>query len=280
MTLPRPLLLGLALFLCASAAASAHPTDDPVPGGVAVVPLGAAEQAPAAWYGEQRVLVQSRDGEWVALVGLPLEVKPGAHRLRVTGADGTSARVEFSVTEREYATQHLTIKNRRMVNPNAEDLERIRREQVEIRTALATWDEAASAQLGFVKPVDGRYSSPFGLRRFFNGEPRRPHSGLDIAAPEGAPIRAPAAGRVLVVGDYFFNGKTVFLDHGQGLVSMFSHMSEIAVVPGEQVAQGQLLGAVGMTGRVTGPHLHWGVSLNNARVNPRLFIVDEVAEAE
>ncbi|VAW79063.1 Peptidase, M23/M37 family, partial [hydrothermal vent metagenome] len=126
--------------------------------------------------------------------------------------------------------------------------------------------------LRFVLPVHGPVSSPFGLRRYFNEQPRKPHSGLDLAAAEGTPIRAPAAGHISGTGDYFFNGNTVFIDHGQGLVTMYCHMSRIDVKPGQQVAAGETIGAVGQTGRVTGPHLHWGVSLNDARINPMLFL--------
>ena len=123
------------------------------------------------------------------------------------------------------------------------------------------------------RPVNGgRLSSPFGLRRFFNGQERNPHSGLDFAVPSGTPIKAPAAGVVVLVGDYFFNGKTVFLDHGQGFVSMFCHMSAIDVKVGDEVPRGGGGGQGGATGAATGPHLHWNVSLNDARVDPAIFI--------
>jgi len=265
-------------FTAAGAAEPLLPAADPVPGGIVLVSLGDAAARPEARYRGNRVMVQRRGAEWVAVVGVPLGAKPGEHRLQIRSPGNQQKALAFRVEPKEYAAQHLTIKNRRKVNPNAEDMKRIRGETKEIRAALAAWSEADPSPGGFLKPVDGPYSSPFGLRRFLNEQPRNPHSGVDIAAPEGAPIRAPAAGTVIGVGDYFFNGQTVFVDHGQGLVSMFCHLSRTDVRPGQQLARGEVLGAVGMTGRVTGPHLHWGVSLNDARVNPKLFMATELAE--
>jgi murein DD-endopeptidase MepM/ murein hydrolase activator NlpD len=126
--------------------------------------------------------------------------------------------------------------------------------------------------LQFRLPVHGRISSIFGLRRYFNEQPRLPHSGIDIAAPIGTPVVAPLDGTVMETGDYFFNGKTVFINHGQGLISMLNHLSRITVKRGVYVRQGQKLGEVGMSGRVTGPHLHWTISLNNSRIDPALFV--------
>jgi murein DD-endopeptidase MepM/ murein hydrolase activator NlpD len=124
----------------------------------------------------------------------------------------------------------------------------------------------------FIMPIKGKISSPFGLKRFFNGQSRDPHSGLDIAAPEGKVVVAPADGIVSQTGDYFFNGQTVMIDHGQGIISMMCHLSKIDVVKGQTIKQGDAIGKVGHTGRATGPHLHWGISINNARVNPLLVL--------
>jgi len=199
----------------------------------------------------------------VALRGMSVTVSDGA---------GNTREFSFTVHAKEYAAQHITLKNKRMVEPTAEDLARINREQEIIRNAFATWTDEPVSTLTFRAPARGRISSVFGLRRFFNDEPRQPHSGIDIAAPLGAPVVAPFAGTVIEIGEYFFNGKTVFIDHGQGLVSMFNHLSRILVTRGTRVRQGQKIGEVGKTGRVTGPHLHWTVSLNDSRVDPTLFL--------
>jgi len=177
------------------------------------------------------------------------------------------------VLDKQYETQHLTIKNKRKVNPNPDDMKRIGKERKKINAALAHWDDnfyTNTLQLDL--PVQGRLSSPFGLRRFFNEQPRKPHSGIDIAAPKGTPIKAPASGKVILTGDFFFNGNSAFIDHGQGLITMYCHMDSIKVEEGQLVKQGEQLGTIGMTGRVTGPHLHWSISMNNARIDPNLIV--------
>ena len=249
-----------------------------VPGGVAVVPLARAEKPePEATWRDRPVLVTRRDRCWVALVGVPLDLAPGTETL-VVRTGGTTHRLQFRVRAKRYREQHITLKNRRQVNPNPEDLARIRRETVRIRRALASFTPARLPFPRFAWPVQGRISSPFGLRRFFNGQPRKPHSGIDIAAPEGTPVRAPFPGTVIDTGNYFFNGNSVFIDHGAGLVTMYCHLSRIDVEPGRRVEGGEVIGAVGHTGRATGPHLHWSVSLNDARVDPSWFLEGDGAQ--
>lgn len=266
----------LALFLSLLIGLPAHAEgflsrllDRPVPGGVAVVDLGDAAQRPAARYRDRPVLVLREDGRrWIAVVGLPLTVKAGREQLQLD--DGSTR--SFAVAARHYREQRITLKNQQQVTPNAANLARIERELAVQNDAYRQFSARQPSNLLFDRPVNGPLSSPFGLRRFFNGEERNPHSGLDFAVPAGTPVKAPAAGRVILVGDYFFNGKTVFVDHGQGLISMFCHLSQIGVKVGDELARGAVLGKVGATGRATGAHLHWNVSLNDARVDPAIFI--------
>lgn len=249
------------------------PQAEPVPGGVVILPLAtdSGDSAPQVSFNGVRVLVVREGNQWQMVVGIPLDTPPGEHSVRVQQGSRTQT-LPFQVRGKTYATQHLTLKDKRKVEPIAEDLMRIRSETAEIKAALAHWSEAAAVETTFSLPVDGRHSSPFGLRRYFNDQPRKPHSGLDIAAAQGTPVTAPAAGTVISTGDYFFNGNTVFIDHGQGLVTMYCHLSRIDVRPGQPLAQGEALGAIGMSGRATGPHLHWGVSLNRTMVDPTLFL--------
>jgi len=267
-------VLGVLALSLAQAALAALPESRPVPGGIAVVTLqSTAGTAPEVRFNAQRVLVVREEGAWHAVVGLPLTIEPGRHELSVTDASGGEPRtVALQVGSKDYDEQHLTVTNARMVDPTAKDLRRIQRESRILHRAFSVWTDMLFDELSFDLPVVGRFSAAFGLRRYFNDQPRNPHSGLDIAAPVGTPVVAPAAGVVLATGNFFFNGRTVILDHGEGLITMYNHLSRVRVKKGARVARGQRIGSVGNTGRVTGPHLHWTVSLNNARVDPALFL--------
>jgi murein DD-endopeptidase MepM/ murein hydrolase activator NlpD len=258
-----------AFLYSVSAHAQTLPLSDPVPGGIAVVALD-AEQAPrpVAHFETMRLMVIPSAGTWYAVVGLPLNLKPGTYAVHCDAAGD----FPFHVGAKSYPSQHVTLKNKRLVDPTPQDIKRIEHDLAALHHAFATWSEVADPPLQLDLPVAGRISGGFGVRRILNGEPKQPHSGLDIAAPAGTPVLAPAAGVVIETGNYFFNGNTVLIDHGQGLVTMYNHLSRIAVQPGMHVEQGQLIGNVGMTGRATGPHLHWSVSLNDARVNPELLL--------
>jgi murein DD-endopeptidase MepM/ murein hydrolase activator NlpD len=270
------LTLASSLLLAAGppAAAPADPTlprSSAVPGGVVVLDLpGDAATPPAATLDGNRVMLLRRPGGWRAIIGIPLAQEPGEVSLAIE-RDGVRETRPVVVVPKEYAAQYLKVPPRQ-VDLAPADAARVEIEQQRIRAALATFSETPPATLRMRPPIGGPRSSSFGLRRFFNKQPRNPHSGMDIAAPVGTPILAPADGRVVDTGDYFFNGQSVFVDHGQGLVTMYCHLSAIDVKPGQAVRTGERLGAVGATGRVTGPHLHWGVALNRAFVDPALFL--------
>lgn len=250
------------------------PQDARVPGGVAILRIAAEDAltapAPRVSFQGTRVLVVPKTDGWFALVGLPLALRPGAYEVEVSGAAGLERR--FTVADKAYPEQRLTIKDKRKVTPPPEDLERIERERQAVEEIKQRFRDEPGVDLDFRAPADAPLSSRFGLRRVFNGEPRNPHSGLDLAVAAGSQVFAAAAGVVAATGDYFFNGHTVFVDHGQGLITMYCHLGRIDVRPGEAVAKGQRLGLSGMSGRATGPHLHWSVILNRTAVDPELFL--------
>jgi len=279
--MPARLAAWLATALVGAASAGTLPAQHAVPGGVVLitvkVPAAATGGAslPKVYFGEAQVLVMPRDAvhkdQWLAVVGIPLSQTTGPAQLRIAGLAAADVLQNFTVHPAHYRTQRLTVAPSQ-VDLSSDDLKRVQGEHERIHAALATYSAALPATLRLHAPVAGARSSSFGLRRYFNGAARDPHSGMDIAAALGTPVHAAAAGRVIDTGDYFFNGNTVLIDHGSGLMTMYCHLSKIAVQPGQQVQVDQVIGAVGATGRVTGPHLHFGVALNRAFVDPALFL--------
>jgi murein DD-endopeptidase MepM/ murein hydrolase activator NlpD len=255
----------------ASALSKELPQENPVPGGVKIIRLDSA--GPAMPYVDAdgyRALVVQDGSSWVAVIGIPLSAPLGMRKVIVRQANGRQE-IEFPVHDKHYVSQYLKVAPGQ-VNLSAPDLARVNQEKIRIDHALSRWSDSAPESLRLAQPVPGPRSSSFGSRRIFNGESRNPHSGMDIAAPSGTPVRIPIAGTVVDTGEFFFNGNTVFVDHGRGLISMYCHLSAIDVAPGQHLAAGTRIGAVGMTGRATGPHLHWGLNLNRAWVDPELFL--------
>lgn len=242
-----------------------------VPGGVVEFALNINTEIPptVTYNGHQAVATRAADG-WHAILGIPLSAELGEHLFEVNGKS-----FHFEVHEKKYPTQHVKLNNERKVNPNAEDMRRITQEKQQITAALAqSWGNwVGEPAFPMQKPVNGKIGNGrFGARRVFNGQPRQPHTGLDLIVGQGTPILAPADGEVVDVGDYFFNGNTVFLSHGQGVITMFCHMQDFSVEVGQKVRRGEVLGTVGKTGRATGPHLHWGVWMNHTWINPELVM--------
>ena len=268
------LSLCLLLLTLPALAHSGLPQASSVPGGIAIVQLGnilTLKQKPQAWIGNQEVLVTSDLKQWYAVIGLPLDSKPGPHKLNVTMGDKAKV-VIFRVKKKKYPEQHIVLKDTGKVDLNPEDEARAVREIATIKQLKHHWSDTQDTDLNFILPAEGKISGNFGLRRFFNGQARSPHAGMDVVVGRGTPVMSSAQGTVLEVDDYFFNGKTIFVDHGNGLITMYCHLDQSDVKTGDVVSKGQQIGLSGMSGRATGPHLHWSVVLNGAMVDPALFI--------
>ena len=255
--------------------ASGFPRPAAIPGGFAVVNLGAEKSAPVVRFNGERVLVLGDQWGWLAIVGIPLESKPGrAPPLIIQYATGQPRVTHFTIGDKRYDAEYLTIKSDQ-VNLTPADLARCDAERTHTQGVLRVYSDSAPASLLLIPPCLGIRSSTFGLSRFFNGEPRGPHTGLDIAAEIDSPVVAAGSGEIIDIGDYFFSGRTVMISHGRGFITLYAHLGKIDVKPRKRVTAGQRIGKVGITGRVTGPHLHFGVYLNAAAIDPGLFLPAE-----
>jgi murein DD-endopeptidase MepM/ murein hydrolase activator NlpD len=251
----------LALLLAASPAAALELRGALTQGGMAI-----GQVAPGAEVAlDGRPIRVSPEGLFV--IGFGRDHKPAA-RLTVNGEAH-----ELAIAPRSWDVQRIDGLPPATVTPDEAQLARIRAEAARVREARSADSPLSGFAQGFIWPTEGRISGVFGSQRILNGEPRQPHYGVDVAAPTGTPVRAPAAGRVtLAEPDLFLTGGTILLDHGHGLFSVFAHLSRLDVRAGEEVPQGALLGAVGGTGRVTAPHLHWGLSWFDERLDPALLV--------
>lgn len=266
----------VAASLCLCVPAVAAPRAAPIPGGIAIIRLApGSDAAPQAFFDGRPVLVERRNGAWQAVVGLPLAAQPGEHTIKVVSAGPAGVQEReagFKIAPHAYAIQRLTIKDAGKVNPPPEALARIEQEAQKMADLRTRFRDLADVDTEFVLPAKGRLSSRFGLRRVLNGEPRSPHGGLDLAIPAGTPVAAPASGVVLEASDFYYCGQAVFVDHGQGLISLYCHLQQTDVKPGQALRRGERIGLSGMSGRATGPHLHWSVYLNGNPVNPELML--------
>lgn len=209
--------------------------------------------------------------EGLFLLGLGRDAKPRVE-VQATLPDGSVSTRVIAVEQREYRTQRIDGLPSRQVTPSPEDLERIRADGAAIAGVRRRDSGVAYFASGFAPPLRGPITGVFGTRRILNGRPRAPHNGVDVAAPEGTPVRAAADGVVVLARrDMFFTGMTVLIDHGHGLTSVYAHMSRLLVEPGQRIARGTPIGQVGMTGRVTGPHLHWGMTLFDTHLDPQML---------
>jgi len=217
-------------------------------------------------FGKQWPVKRLDDGQWHGWIGIDLKQRPGRYDLVWTTASG-ERREHLMVKAGSFRISRITVE-KKMAEFDAPTLARIRREVAALKATYSASVDADPAIVMHTPPAIGIESTPFGAQRFVNGEPRSPHSGIDIAAPEGTPVTAPLAGRVLLVAGMYLNGNTVVLGHGNGLVTVYSHLKSTPLKNGDWVETGGAIGEVGMTGRATGPHLHWGIRFNQARINP------------
>ena len=274
--------LVLALTALSAGLSAAEPTLDVghrarsvQPGEVVVLEVRSSEPAvtvrATAFGSTVRFFPDPTVGVWLGMIGIDLEAVPADYpvAVRASLANGETTRTAYvlSVEPKEFPTRHLSV-NPSFVNPPADVLDRIQSEAARQAEIFQTSSTERQWEGGFLRPVPGDSTSSFGRRSVYNGEPRSPHSGTDFRAGDGTPIAAPNAGTVVLAGDLYFSGNVVIIDHGWGLYSYFAHLSSIGVEEGETVERGQPVGNVGATGRVTGPHLHWTVRLNDARVDP------------
>jgi murein DD-endopeptidase MepM/ murein hydrolase activator NlpD len=247
------------------------PVHSPWPGGVGVIRIS-GDGRPTVMVNDKPALVIESADEWIAVIGIPLEQDSGSPLVvSVTRTGAEPEQIAIELREAEYRVQRLTVDSK-YVEPDQASLDRIFAERKVIDSALTHWRAAAIADVELRPPVPGTRNSSFGSRRIFNDQPRSPHKGMDIAATTGTPILAPLDGIVSATGDFYFNGNTVILDHGQGFITLFCHLSAIDVQEGQEIAAGELLGKVGATGRVTGAHLHFATYLNGTAVDPALLI--------
>jgi len=226
--------------------------------------------------GKDLIFFRGKGGlPFFSLLGVDLDQPPGKEELclHITGEGGEviERRFAFAVIKRDFPVQRLTLPPE-MVTLSAENLSRVRKERTVVQTLFASITKKRQWERGFVMPVDGAVLSPFGVRRILNGEPRSPHTGVDLKAEMGTPVHATSSGTVALVGDHFFAGKSVYIDHGMGIVSMYFHLSSVLVKEGERVHMGQVIGLVGQSGRATGPHLHWGIRIQGSRVDPLTLV--------
>ncbi len=263
----RRIYITLLPLFCSIAAAM--PVHSPVPGGIIVLPLE-KNATSAELLGKRGSFFKEADRIY-ALLPIPLGAPAGPHKVYQFQNAKAAKNLSLDIEKKSYAIQRLTIKKRRKVEPNREDLKRIKKESSRKQKAKS-FRRAGFANVDFIWPVEGELSSPFGLRRVLNGKPRAPHRGIDIAACAGVPVAAAADGVVVDAGNFFFSGNLVFIEHKEGVVTTYAHLDKIAVRPGERVKKGDLVGYVGSTGRVTGPHLHFGVMVDSVYVDPILFL--------
>jgi murein DD-endopeptidase MepM/ murein hydrolase activator NlpD len=238
------------------------------------------ESPQVQWMNQNLFMAPYENGKtWFGFFGADLKLKPGSYPLVVkTASAGVRKQIEVTVRGKDFGVRQLTLP-KEMVDLDAVTLERVKREAAIMKEALEAPPTAPQWKGPFVKPVHGEVVGTFGQASIINGTPRSPHSGVDLRAERGTPVVSINSGRVVLTGEHFFNGLFVVVDHGGAIQSMYFHLDKILVQQGEKVIKGQVVGLLGATGRSTGPHLHFGIRINGARIDPMQFMkVNEAME--
>lgn len=261
------------LSICVVSFVQAFVDETPVPGGIKVIPIQSKKGTePKAFFNENRVTLlndNKNKNQWIAIVGIPLGQSLGEAQLEVV-VDEISSIVPFTIHAKSYRSEKILVE-KKYVTPPKRVQNRIADEAKHLNWVLSQWQPGPLTTLKLVLPVTGRMSSEFGVHRILNGQPRSFHKGIDYAAPIGTSIYATQQGVVADIGEYYFTGNTVVIDHGQTFKTIYCHLNKVYVKKNQIVSQREVIGEVGKTGRATAPHLHFGVSLNNVRVSPELF---------
>lgn len=250
----------------------AYPKEEIVPGGIVKLYFN---EEPTIFCDnkEKRAFIQRREKDWMVLLPIPLDEK--SKTLKLTSKTATQVQEHtIEIAPKSYPTQHIKVRNKEYVKPSEKTLKRIGNDAKIKKDNYLRHTPLRISSLKMIKPLDSKLRHDFGRRRVFNGVAKNPHKGIDLSGRCGDKIKAPLSGWVIVLGDLFYNGKMMIIDHGQGLITAYSHMSKIYKPSGTWIEQGDVIGEVGKTGRVSGPHLHWSVYLNNVAVNPDLFLED------
>ena len=265
----KTLLILLTLFTSSLLALS----NQPFQGGVAVINIGEFEQKPKVFFKAREVKVLQKDGDYIAVIGIAIDEKAGEKHI-VAVTKKKKEHIYFDVDAKSYKKEYIKLKTNKRVTLSKTDLQRFQKEKKKTKKILKSFNKNISSNLEFISPLSGRISSTFGKKRYYNGKAKSPHKGTDIAAKRGTPIVASLGGKVVLRKDLFFNGNTIYLDHGEGVITMYSHMQKFAVNDGDDIQKGDVIGYVGTTGRSTGPHLHFGIILNGEAIDPGVFIGD------
>jgi murein DD-endopeptidase MepM/ murein hydrolase activator NlpD len=241
------------------------------PGGIYITEISNAEYNQDLLIDGQKILKWNKDNKFYVLYGLSYHLKTEQHNFEIKNKDGAVLReIGINIVQKNFRTQKIKV-NKKYTKPTDEILEKIKKDRIKLVKARKIWFEN-NPDMEFILPVKGITTGIFGTKRFYNGVEGNYHNGFDIAADTGTPIVAPSSGKITLTGDFFYNGKSIILDHGRGLKSIMIHLDEILVEENQYVEKGQIIGKVGTTGKSTGAHLHWSVLVNNTYIDPELLI--------